>query len=314
MANRRKRRRSRSAAVVFLLCLVLLVVLMLTLAKHFDRLAPPSESPSASVRPSPTPKHTPEPEPTPDPAAVAALAAAALEPPKKLEPEETLARLEELARWDSRFLEIRDRAEELPEALLVDVANNPELLEFTLAYPVEQMAPGEFTAAELAGEEPLLMQYDPRWGYANYGSNCLAVTGCGPTCLSMAILHFLSDPKATPDRVAAWALENDYYVYGAGTKWSLFTEGAAAWGLEGKELGLWKQGMYKALDEGKWIVLIMDTGRFTVVGHFIVICGYDEEGFQVLDPFNRARSGVHWTYEQISDQISNLWTVCAAGS
>ena len=70
--------------------------------------------------------------------------------------------------------------------------------------------------------------------------------------------------------------------------------------------------MYSALDEGKWIVCIMDTGDFTVFGHFIVICGYDEDGFRVLDPFSRARSGVRWTYEQISGQISNLWTLCKA--
>ena len=56
----------------------------------------------------------------------------------------------------------------------------------------------------------------------------------------------------------------------------------------------------------------MDTGKFTVFGHFIVICGYDEDGFRVLDPFSRARSGVRWTYEQISGQISNLWTLCKA--
>jgi len=55
----------------------------------------------------------------------------------------------------------------------------------------------------------------------------------------------------------------------------------------------------------------MDTGNFTVFGHFIVLCGYDDAGFQVLDPFSQARSSVHWTYEQISGQISNLWAISA---
>ena len=70
--------------------------------------------------------------------------------------------------------------------------------------------------------------------------------------------------------------------------------------------------MKNALDEGKWIVLIMDTGKFTVFGHFIVLCGYDEDGFEVLDPFSVARSSVRWTYSQISGEISNLWTIRAA--
>ena len=223
-----------------------------------------------------------------------------------------MARLEELARWDSRFLEVRDKADSFSDTLLTDAANNPELLEFLLDYPQEHTAFGEFTEEELRGEVPLLLQYDKRWGYFKYGSNVMAATGCGPACLSICALHFTQNPEATPDRVAQWCLDHNYYVYGAGTAWALLTQGAASWGLEGKELGLWKQGMLNALDEGKWIVLIMDDGKFTVFGHFIVICGYDDEGFQVLDPFSVARSGEHWTYEQISGEISNLWTIRAA--
>ena len=223
-----------------------------------------------------------------------------------------MARLEELSKWDSRFLEVRDKADSFSDTLLTDAANNPELLEFLLDYPQENVGFGEFTEEELRGEVPLLMQYDPRWGYYPYGSNVLAATGCGPTSLSICALHFTGNPEATPDRIAQWALDNNYYVYGAGTAWAMFTKGASAWGLEGKELGLWKQGMQNALDEGKWLVLIMDDGKFTVFGHFIVICGYDDEGFQVLDPFSKARTGVRWTYEQISGEISNLWAISAA--
>ena len=272
----------------------------------------PTAEPTPEPTPAPTPEPTPEPEPTPDPVAVASLAEAALQPPRRWSREEALARLEELGKWDSRFLEIRDKADQFSDVLLTDAANNPELLEFLLDYPKENVGFGEFTEEELRGEVPLLMQYDPRWGYYPYGSNVLAATGCGPTCLSICALHFNADPEATPDRIARWALDNGYYYYGAGTAWALFTDGAAAWGLEGKTLGLWEQGMKNALDEGKWIVLIMDDGKFTVFGHFIVLCGYDDDGFQVLDPFSKARSGVRWTYDQISGEISNLWAIRAA--
>ena len=36
-----------------------------------------------------------------------------------------------------------------------------------------------------AGEIPLFLQWDERWGYRSYGGDFLAVTGCGPTALSM---------------------------------------------------------------------------------------------------------------------------------
>ena len=337
----KKKKRRRQGRLLWLLPVALVAVALILLARQLDgspavtpapsasepalsaaapepTAAPaPAESPGPTPEPTPvptpepTPDPTPEPEPTLMPEAVASLAEAALATPRRWSREEAVARLEELAEWDSRFLLLRDRADEFSDMVLTDAANNPELLEFLLDYPKKQTEFGEFTEAELRGEVPLLLQYDARWGYYPYGSSALAVTGCGPTCLSICALHFTGNPEATPDRMAQWCLDNDYYVYGAGTKWALFTTGAAAWGLEGKELGLWKQGMYSALDEGKWIVLIMDTGDFTVFGHFIVLCGYDENGFEVLDPFSVARTGVRWTYEQISGQISNLWAIRA---
>ena len=35
------------------------------------------------------------------------------------------------------------------------------------------------------GSVPLFLQWDERWGYRSYGGDFLAVTGCGPTALSM---------------------------------------------------------------------------------------------------------------------------------
>ena len=32
----------------------------------------------------------------------------------------------------------------------------------------------------------------------------------------------------------------------------------------------------------------------------------------MLDPFSKARSGIRWTYDQISGEISNLWAISAA--
>ena len=227
------------------------------------------------------------------------------------DPEEQLLRLEALSAFDSRFLEAADQWDSLPEMVRQDLCSNPELLDYVLGYPGEPTT-GYFTEDELSGETLLLMQYDPRWCYCPYGSGDVAVTGCGPTVLSMAALHFAGREDATPDRMAAWALENDYYVYGAGTKWALFTLGAAAWGLEGKELPLWEGSIRDALDKGKWVVCVMDPGNFTLYGHFIILYAYEREGYRVLDPFSRARSGALWTYEQLSGEICNLWALDTA--
>lgn len=298
---------------VLLLIIILASVLLLRAAKErrFGNPQPPSSATEPAATPEPTPEPSPEPtpEPTPDAAALEALAAACLETPVKRDEAESRARLEELGQYDSRYLDVLENIDSYPEQMLFELAHNPELLEFALEFRRDRVLPPVFSESELNGETPLLMQYDPRWGYQIYGSGELAFTGCGPTCLSMAALHFTGNADATPDAVARWALENDYYVSGSGTKWLLFSEGAADWGLSSRELPLWKGSVDKALDAGQWVVLCMDEGDFTLFGHFIILCGEEAEGYRVLDPFSRARSGQLWSYERLESQISNLWAV-----
>ena len=282
---------------------------------------------SASPSPTPLPTHSPRPSPvvdepeesaapvinpvttpSPMPAAQEVIAAICLEAPEEHSEEETMARLQILATYDSRFQEVIDRLPGLPELTGFELSINPELLDFVLGWPGESRD-AAFTPSEASGETQLLMQYDPRWGYEPYGSGPVAFNGCGPTCLSMAVLHFTGNPNATPDKTAKWALDNDYYVTGSGTKWTMFSEGIREWGVGSKELPLWKGSILSALDKGNWVVMCMKKGDFTIYGHFIIVCGYSDDGFQVLDPFSRARSGILWKYEDIEDQISNLWAV-----
>ena len=67
---------------------------------------------------------------------------------------------------------------------------------------------------------PLMMQWDTRWGYIEYGSDVVGITGCGPLCLSMAGYYLTGDIKFSPDRVVEFALENGYNVNGSGSSWA----------------------------------------------------------------------------------------------
>ena len=50
------------------------------------------------------------------------------------------------------------------------------------------------------------------------------MTGCGPTCLAMAVAGLTGNADANPARIADFAEANGYYAAGTGTMWSLFTE------------------------------------------------------------------------------------------
>ncbi len=51
----------------------------------------------------------------------------------------------------------------------------------------------------------------------------------------------------------------------------------------------------------------MRPGDFTTTGHFILLWGYDENGFFVNDPNRRSTSEKIWDFETLQPQIKNLW-------
>ena len=228
--------------------------------------------------------------------------------PQVLEGDAITARLSELAEKYPEFEEICTNVSLYPENLLAALANNPEMIDFVKGYPTaSSSAAGTLTEEEKTAKHPHFLQWDPRWGYTSYGDDILALSGCGPTSLSMVVVALTDNKEASPDVVAAYAMENDYYMVGTGTMWKLMTEGAEHFGLKAAELEINPSVMEKWIDEGGMMIATMAPGNFTAAGHFIVIYGYDEEGFFVNDPNCLARSQKKWDYATLSAQMKKVW-------
>lgn len=209
---------------------------------------------------------------------------------------------------------VHDYAEEIgvsygryPKDLIDLLDNNPETEAFVLGY----LNRAEMAAGVTYGRStvPHFLQWDPNWGYEDYGSSYLAVTGCGPTCLAMAGYYLTGDSNMMPDQVAHFAEKNGYYEPGYGSSWTLISEGSAQLGLTAEELPLVKKKLTDALDEGKPVILAMGKGDFTSSGHYIVLAGYEDGAFRVNDPNSILRSEKLWTYEELEDQIRNIWAI-----
>ncbi len=220
---------------------------------------------------------------------------------------QVLERLEELGCEDERIAAIRQNSGLYPERLLEALANNPEMADFVVRY-LEEHEPGGLTESEKQEDFPLFLQWDPRWGYASYGKNsCIAVSGCGPTCLSMVLYYLTGNEELTPDVIGDYSMENGYYLPGTGTLWALFENTAPLYGVYVSQPDPSEWEMKAALDGGAVLVCSMGPGDFTAGGHFIVLYGYDEDGFLINDPNCVARSRVSWSYEQLRRQMKHLW-------
>ena len=218
-------------------------------------------------------------------------------------------RLDKLKEQDSRINTIISNYNDYPEELVDMLSRNIDMIDFVLNYPNKKGNVYSDNIGNISkGKIPLLLQWDERWGYANYGENIIAINGCGPTALSMVLAGLKGDSSITPYKVAKYAENNGYYVSGSGSSWSLMSDAPSAFGVKSEELPLYKDTIMSILKKGQPIICIMGEGDFTTTGHFIVLTGVEDGKIKVNDPNSKARSNLLWDYDRIAPQIRNLWT------
>lgn len=198
-----------------------------------------------------------------------------------------------------------------PKQLKELALKNEEALEFVYDYPAEHVKEHTIDLTEEASMDsvPLFVQWDKRWGYEKYSGNFFAASGCGPTTLSMVVVYLTHNREASPIEVAKYSKEAGYSVDGSGSSWTLISEGCRHYGVKAKAVALDESRMKAELDEGHPIVVNVGPGDFTDTGHFMVITGYDDEGFSINDPNSIEKSGKRWLFKNISSQIRAVWSM-----
>ena len=299
----RRRRRGRAGLVIFALILILALVFVWRFTDGFTRFAPPELT---NVQDGFT-------------YSLDALAGE-ISPDMRLDEcgIDYKAELESMAankpKLADRLNFIADHLEIYPEEAVKTALQGEEKLDFALLMPFRGEDAGGVNAVITAqkGTVPYLIQYDSRWAYHAYGSSVMGITACGPTCLSMAAICLTGDAGLTPARIADWAEDAGYYVDGAGTAWSLFTDGAAQLGLRSETMAADEDGMKSRLDAGEVLIASMLPGDFTTSGHFVVIVDHGLFGFNVYDPNSIALSSRAWSFDKLEPQIAQLWSLSAA--
>lgn len=198
-----------------------------------------------------------------------------------------------------------------PKQLQELALKNEEALEFVYDYPTEHVREHTIDLTEEASMDsvPLFVQWDKRWGYEKYSGNFFAASGCGPTTLSMVVVYLTHNRDASPLAVAKYSKEAGYSVDGSGSSWTLISEGCRHYGVKAKTVALDESRMKAELDAGHPIVVNVGPGDFTDTGHFMVITGYDDEGFSINDPNSIEKSGKRWLFKNISSQIRAVWSM-----
>lgn len=131
---------------------------------------------------------------------------------------------------------------------------------------------------------PLLNQQDFRWAFSKYGDdsgNIIAANGCAVVSLAM-IDSFFKDEKVDPAEISDWA-GLDHYVTDVGTAFTIYSDFAKNRGYQIKEFYDFDEAM-KEVQAGHPVVVAINPGYFSPVGHVMVIRGYEEGQVYINDP------------------------------
>lgn len=195
-----------------------------------------------------------------------------------------------------------------PKKVIKLLSKNPETVDFVEAYGEKKDVESPEIIEELKeGEIPKLIQWDERWGYAPYGTDIIAVCGCGPTTLSMVLAGLTGDNTLTPVKLAKYGTEKHYVTEENDTSWAFMTDACKEWGVKCKEMMLDAKAVRKELDKGYVIVCSVGPGVFTQNGHFILLAGHKDGKIIVHDPFSISNSNKTWDFKDFKDQIKVMW-------
>lgn len=164
----------------------------------------------------------------------------------------------------------------------------------------------EGESVKFARNIPYFLQWDRRWGNSDYADGNIGINGCGPTCLAMVVSGLNKDSDITPITLSKF--ENDKYTQGGGTTWDYFREVPSNYGIKVRELSTNKNIYFKELKKGNPIIVNVEQGDFTSIGHYVVLVGIENEYIIINDPNSPDRSNEKWTFERLAPQIKNGWS------
>ena len=201
--------------------------------------------------------------------------------------------------------------DKLPVAEQKLFANNKDSKQYILGYLAGKKSKPyeEGETVELNRKYPYYVQWDRRWSYNKLGDINIAIGGCGPATVSMAISGLLNDNTITPDKIAKIADENGYFT-DDGIKWSFFDSITKKYNLQTKNVSINEKSIDDVLQKNNPIITSVKPGKFTTVGHIVLIVGKDNDGNYIInDPNSYGRTLKKWSYDELKTEIKSMWEV-----
>ena len=161
----------------------------------------------------------------------------------------------------------------------------------------------------VTGLVPLLMQWDWRWGFDWYGGGPAGLTACAPTCMTMIGFGLTKDESITPRQMSEYSWNAGYWVNGSGTSWTLVTNAFPNHPISCQKISPDQYTISAELAAGHPVLINVGIGKFSAVGHFMVLAGTDADGNFILnDPNNLENCSRTWPWSELGPEVQAAWS------
>lgn len=206
---------------------------------------------------------------------------------------------------------ILENREEYPDSLIKLAANRPNSLKFVKNYIDNKNTFQKFDShpeetVALNRQFPLYILWDERWGYKEY-EDVFCVLGCGPTTATMAINGY--GGNANPNAIMDEMIEKRYYIKDVGTSWEGIRKILDKYGVASESLPTVEKKYKNHLDTGNAILINVAPSKFTNLGHYMLIVGYNENGYILNDSNSIEYSQQEVSFEELAQILKGAWTL-----
>lgn len=222
---------------------------------------------------------------------------------------------DELNRSD-KLASIAANADKYGDQGLLELALSvPEAIDFVAAYPTAEKTAQPYEDAVTKGTAPQLWCWDARWGNVDYAGRALALTGSGPTALSMAYMGLTGATDQTPADIAQAATEAQAATGDSAMTAEFLVSESEKLGLRCESFASNADNLAQMLDSGTYVLMETKAGSLTSAAHWILVTTENEDGsMQVSDPTSPAVSARPWAPATLASTCTDFYVLSVPDS
>ena len=212
---------------------------------------------------------------------------------------------------DEKLSQIAAHADQYDQGLIELALAQPDAIDFVAGYPDAEKTAQPYDEEVTQGTAPELVCWDTRWGYVDYAGGPLALTGSGPTALSMAYMGLTGNNDRTPADFAQLATDADMtdadsHLVGEFLKSSDVSD----LGLSCSEYASNADNLVQLLSNGSYLMLDSNLGTTGDETHWILVTGMQDDGtVLVLDPTCPENNTHPWAASTVASSGITLYSL-----